>query len=707
MKHLKLFLLLSLIFIFSSCASSVDDSDPIDPLADKDSETLPVLEQIEITINNDILFIGDKVEYSINTTPSNFEIDPINIIIGDENIINSELVALSEGKTFIKFVTGEIEITKEIEVKRLLKPDIIIKDTLFNLVVGESAKINYELIDTNNAPTFMTESNLIELNEDGSFKALKSGNLVINIILGDILKTVNVNIVDRQKSDEEIINEVINSITIPDATNTDIYLPLELNGVLIDWSSLSSDLISDSGEVYFTKDIKLAILYATFIYNETEIDKRYYINIKPWSDADRLKKVVETVDIPETITENLNLQTSFKYDVKGIWTSSNENVITSSGIVNFKDDQVDLVLKLKLVSGEEFMEKEYMVHTIGKKKMNLHYFVERANDFNKKNLNNLELVDGKICLKEGEVYGYYDSEIYETLNFYELVASFASITSKEATCELLVKVRVGSTFSKYFTYGIWGLGRNNLYYNQKDTMARMDTDEVLIDTRNANAFQYRIILRRDSASCDSPKLSLVAVTMRMSDASYKYEVDTTNLPDFVDYDVPKVNQNVVPGIGGVICSATTSTMLLKWKGLDFSQYDVYENRYIANLVADRGHNNPTYGNWVYNTVTMSAYGFDSYVKHMTSWDELKWHLANVGPVGASIKGDAILYTTGGHLIVVRGYRVVGNTTYVICNDPNINERFGKDKDGNDYFVYYEFPLNVFMNFWRGTVYVIE
>ena len=707
MKHLKLFLLLSLIFIFSSCASSVDDSDPIDPLADKDSETLPVLEQIEITINNDILFIGDKVEYSINTTPSNFEIDPINIIIGDENIINNELVALSEGKTFIKFVTGEIEITKEIEVKRLLKPDIIIKDTLFNLVVGESAKINYELIDTNNAPTFMTESNLIELNEDGSFKALKSGNLVINIILGDILKTVNVNIVDRQKSDEEIINEVINSITIPDATNTDIYLPLELNGVLIDWSSLSSDLISDSGEVYFTKDIKLAILYATFIYNETEIDKRYYINIKPWSDADRLKKVVETVDIPETITENLNLQTSFKYDVKGIWTSSNENVITSSGIVNFKDDQVDLVLKLKLVSGEEFMEKEYMVHTIGKKKMNLHYFVERANDFNKKNLNNLELVDGKICLKEGEVYGYYDSEIYETLNFYELVASFASITSKEATCELLVKVRVGSTFSKYFTYGIWGLGRNNLYYNQKDTMARMDTDEVLIDTRNANAFQYRIILRRDSASCDSPKLSLVAVTMRMSDASYKYEVDTTNLPDFVDYDVPKVNQNVVPGIGGVICSATTSTMLLKWKGLDFSQYDVYENRYIANLVADRGHNNPTYGNWVYNTVTMSAYGFDSYVKHMTSWDELKWHLANVGPVGASIKGDAILYTTGGHLIVVRGYRVVGNTTYVICNDPNINERFGKDKDGNDYFVYYEFPLNVFMNFWRGTVYVIE
>ena len=104
---------------------------------------------------------------------------------------------------------------------------------------------------------------------------------------------------------------------------------------------------------------------------------------------------------------------------------------------------------------------------------------------------------------------------------------------------------------------------------------------------------------------------------------------------------------------------------------------------------------------------MGAFGLDSYVKHLYSWEELKYHLATVGPVGASIAGNAILYNTNGHLIVARGYRVVDGKTYVICNDPNINQRFGNDKDGNPYFVYYEFPLETFMNFWRGTIYVVE
>ena len=47
-----------------------------------------------------------------------------------------------------------------------------------------------------------------------------------------------------------------------------------------------------------------------------------------------------------------------------------------------------------------------------------------------------------------------------------------------------------------------------------------------------------------------------------------------------------------------------------------------------------------------------------------SWDELKYHLATVGPVGASIKGDTGIYKTGGHLIVVVGYKEVGNNKYV-------------------------------------------
>ena len=69
------------------------------------------------------------------------------------------------------------------------------------------------------------------------------------------------------------------------------------------------------------------------------------------------------------------------------------------------------------------------------------------------------------------------------------------------------------------------------------------------------------------------------------------------------------------------------------------QFDEYENRYIANLVADRGHNSPTYGNWVYNTVTMGGYGLNAYVARMYSIEELLYHLAYVGPVSLSMKGQ--------------------------------------------------------------------
>jgi len=215
------------------------------------------------------------------------------------------------------------------------------------------------------------------------------------------------------------------------------------------------------------------------------------------------------------------------------------------------------------------------------------------------------------------------------------------------------------------------------------------------------AFQYKITLRRNTADVASPVLSLVAVTLNIE--NYTYAPSTAALPAQVDYDVPKLNQNEVPEIGNSICSPTTSTMLLKFKGFNFTDKDAqYEHRYIAGLVADRGHNNPTYGNWVYNTVTMGAFGLDAYVQRMYSWSELKYHLATVGPVGASIKGNTGLYTTGGHLIVVRGYKEINGKTYVICNDPNINSRFGAGL-----FVYYEFPLDVFENFWRGVVYVVE
>lgn len=170
------------------------------------------------------------------------------------------------------------------------------------------------------------------------------------------------------------------------------------------------------------------------------------------------------------------------------------------------------------------------------------------------------------------------------------------------------------------------------------------------------------------------------------------------MPKEVVYDVPKLYQGAVPVIGNSICSATSTTMLLKYHGFHFSSFDAeYEHRYIASIVRDYGNN--IYGNWVYNTVTMGGYGLNSYVARMYSVDELIYHLAYVGPVALSVKGTMIsnekTYTTAGHLIVAIGYKYVNDVLYIVCNDPNVEN------------VYCEYSLSVINNTWRNITYVVE
>ena len=330
-----------------------------------------------------------------------------------------------------------------------------------------------------------------------------------------------------------------------------------------------------------------------------------------------------------------------------------------------------------------------------------HNFIARANDLIKYKTTNIKQNGNRLEVADKTKEATIISPVVETKEFVKLVGSWSCLTDKDSTIELSIAVKTGDTWSRFFTYGAWGLGGENLYYNQDDEKVHMDVDEVILKEGNkGNGFCFKVTLKKDA------KLSLICIALKIP--NYIYPVDASNLPSYVCYDIPCLNQNMVPVIGGEMCSATTSTMLLNYKGFSFKDKDSeFEHRYIASLVADNGHHSPTYGNWVFNTAVISSYGVDSYVARHYSWEELKLHLATVGPVGASIRGDTGLYKTGGHLIVVRGYREVDGKTYVLCNDPYINERYGNDKDGKPLFVYYEFPLEVFNAFHRGVVYVVE
>ncbi|HOE06777.1 MAG: C39 family peptidase [Bacilli bacterium] len=592
----------------------------------------------------------------------------------------------------------------------------IIEDYLNTIVLPETTKENLFFLDK-----VIYLGKEIVLDWETDHPALTSKGIVtreftdvtvhiaVTGSIGEVSVTKEMGSVIVLSYGQEIFTNVVNELTILEEVGGDIFLPTLINGVRIVWATSDKNILDKNGKYSYVPVDTYVTLSATLIFGEHDeyIDsKEFIVLVKTYPNQTKLELVAENISFPSFVEGDLVLPTEFDYGVSGSWKSSNNQVIASDGTVTLTNKEETVVMTLTLASGGETLDLVFEVKTKimveTERKLSNHILVDRAESYLEANMVNVEVKNGKLVLVEGATEGYYQSLIYNTKSYTELVASWAAISSTTSTCELEIRVKADTAWSKYFTYGVWGLGRNNLYYNQTDTRVRMNTDEILLNSPyKGKAFQYKITLRRNTADVASPVLSLVAVTLNIE--NYTYAPSTAALPAQVDYDVPKLNQNEVPEIGNSICSPTTSTMLLKFKGFNFTDKDAqYEHRYIAGLVADRGHNNPTYGNWVYNTVTMGAFGLDAYVQRMYSWSELKYHLATVGPVGASIKGNTGLYTTGGHLIVVRGYKEINGKTYVICNDPNINSRFGAGL-----FVYYEFPLDVFENFWRGVVYVVE
>ncbi len=506
---------------------------------------------------------------------------------------------------------------------------------------------------------------------------------------------------------KKIIARSINNIEIPDIINKDLNLPSKDGNVRIRWNSSDINTIDKNGFCNYVNEDTLVTLTANFsIKTEFDLyqeDKVYEVKVTKWDALTRYEKEYEKIQIPSSVKYDLCLPLELDYDVKCRWESNNEKVITNIGKVFRKDTDITVTLKLVLYCDDSKETKEYTYEVLvlkaicseGEMNFDKHILINRANELDSKKMNNLCYDGKKVLLVDDALEGTYESDIYNTLDFTRVVGSFSCITSETATCELAISIRVNGEWSKYFSYGEFGLGRNNIYYNQNDVYAYMDTDMIEPKTGYlGDGVKYKITIRRDSLSTKSPELSLVALTLFIKD--YYYAVDTSDLPDSVDWDVPKLYQHDVPSIGGVICSATTTTMLLKFAGYNFSDKGyAYEHQYMANMVADKGHNNPTYGNWSYNMMAAGAFGINAYVGKMYSWDEIRYYLVHNGPIGVSIGGNFGIYSTNGHLLVIRGYKIENGNTTVICNDPNVNG------------VYYEVSLEIFLRCFGSVVYIME
>ena len=532
--------------------------------------------------------------------------------------------------------------------------------------------------------------------------------LTATLSYNDTTTTAKYKVVVPKLADEVILNNVLNSYEFDSKfTNLKLNLPTDFSTnnsrIISSWESLDSDYLSSEGEILTILDSEKEVqIKLTLTLRDATVSAIYKVIIPAISMDELAEMAVNCANIETTITsKKVLLPTEFEYDLIGTWQSADETIIDNEGNVKIvvsggANAEAKMTLTLKKIDGTEVKSMDFTFKIQNK----THLPIVHAKDYNETKMNNVELENDRLVLKDGQIYGEYESDVLETISFNECVPSWAAITSTTSTVEFLIKVRVNGSWSDYITYcsGGWGLGLQNKANDKSNSLIKLSTDEIkLYNSKSADAIQFKLILRRTTTSNESPKVSLCAFALKGTNYSApSYSLDS--LPNNVKHVVPKLYQGAVPTIGNSICSPTSSTMLLKYKGLSFTDKDAqYEHRYIAGLAKDYG--NGIYGNWVYNTVTMSAYGFNSYVARFYSVAELCHHIATVGPVACSMKGqmtsDMKNYYTNGHLITIIGYEYNNGVLTLISNDPNVKE------------VECRYTEAVFTNTWRNIVYVIE
>ena len=501
--------------------------------------------------------------------------------------------------------------------------------------------------------------------------------------------------------DTSIMVNFLEDLWVISKISEDIALPTEVshhnyNFDLI-WESSNPEILNNTGKVGICIIDTTVNLSVTMKIGNAYCSKTYSILVQANSNDQILEIIDKTIFIPKLITNDYFLPTDFGNNILGSWTSSDNSIMSNEGkIIQSITKPTDITLTLNVKIGENNMTKTYETK-IHKEE---HFLMHNTFDgtFENVELNN----NGKIVLSQGKTEGTYFSNEIDYSNFSEVVATWCATSSTVATCELFISLKVNDTYSDYITYGKWGLGLKNGSRDQQNSLIKLADDEVkVLNNKYANGLKYKIILRRNKVTDISPEVSLITFAFNL--ANYTFDFDHTLLKKSVKYDVPKLYQHDVPSIGNSICSITSSTMLLKFKGYDFTDKDSLEHQYLAGLFKDYGNN--IFGNWVFNCVGMSAYGERAYVKRFFNTNEFLYSLQEIGPMAASIKGTVKYekqengqkgsYSTAGHLLVVTGYEITDNNTFIYINDPNVNG------------VAIKLTLEDFLNVWRNVSYIIE
>jgi hypothetical protein len=262
------------------------------------------------------------------------------------------------------------------------------------------------------------------------------------------------------------------------------------------------------------------------------------------------------------------------------------------------------------------------------------------------------------------------AEVRTAFPFTELLPSWNVSAPPETGLRLEVRVRSarGQRWTPWLYLGSWGRTPASAPRVTSCGQGEVNVDYLALDAP-ADAYQVRVefvSFALDKAAAPS----LRRVTLCYSGVTGERHA-TAPIDGWArDLNVPFRTQKDAPrSLSGEICSPTSVTMVLAHLGVD--------RPVVENALAIWDGENDMFGNWGRAVARASELGMDGWLTRFRTWDQVKAQIAAGQPVIASIRfkagefPSAVLPSTSGHLIVIRGFTAAGN---VIVNDPASRER---------------------------------
>lgn len=249
--------------------------------------------------------------------------------------------------------------------------------------------------------------------------------------------------------------------------------------------------------------------------------------------------------------------------------------------------------------------------------------------------------------------------------FHDLLTSwnFDAPTGTGFTVEIAVK-SANDPWSDWLFVGDWG----DVPVLPKATTCdggKVDTD-FFRGEKHFDAARVRVrAFAKDGAAKREVAIDRLALCFSDRDAKTPCSRAAPSSRPAIALDVPFRSQRTdKPEIAGRICSPTSLSMVLAYRGVDRPTGDVAARAYDAA--------NDIYGNWPRNVQAAYSFGVPGYLTRFACWSDVEDMLAIGQPVIASIgvkEGElagAPYAKTGGHLIVITGFDADGS---VRVNDP--------------------------------------